>query len=112
MKEGDIVLVAMPQADNAVKNRPVVFLREMRPFADALVCGVSTQMRQMVAGFDEFVSGEDEDYSSTGLVEPSLIRLGFLAVIPQSKIAGSIGAISSIRHRRLLEKLGSYLTRQ
>ena len=106
------VLVAMPQADNAVKNRPVVFLRGMRPFADALVCGVSTQMKQMVAGFDEFVSGEDEDFSSTGFVEPSLIRLGLLAVIPQSKIAGSIGASSSTRHQRLLKKLSSYLIEQ
>jgi mRNA interferase MazF len=112
MKEGDVVLVAMPQADNIVKNRPVVFLREMRPFGDALVCGVSTQTKHMVADFDEIVSDKDGDFDSSGFVEPSLIRLGFLAVVPINKIAGSIGAISSARHRRLLEKLSGYLTQQ
>ena len=42
MKEGDVIIVPMPQADGAVKNRPAVVLREMPPFRDVLVCGVST----------------------------------------------------------------------
>lgn len=46
MKEGDVVIVVMPQADGGVKNQPVIFLREMPPFQDALVCGVSSQLRQ------------------------------------------------------------------
>ena len=43
MKEGDVILTPMPQADGKVKNRPALYLREMPPFRDALVCGISTQ---------------------------------------------------------------------
>lgn len=43
MKEGDVVIVPMPQADGMVKNRPAIILREMPPFRDLLVSGVSTQ---------------------------------------------------------------------
>jgi len=34
MKEGDVVIVPMPQADGAVKNRPTIVLREMPPVRD------------------------------------------------------------------------------
>jgi mRNA interferase MazF len=46
MKEGDVVILPMPQADGRIKNRPAIVLREMLPFKDMLVCGVSTQLRQ------------------------------------------------------------------
>lgn len=42
MKEGDVVLTPVPQANGQIKNRPALFLREMPPFQDALVCGIST----------------------------------------------------------------------
>jgi len=32
MKEGDVVIVPMPQADGMSKNRPAIVLREMPPF--------------------------------------------------------------------------------
>lgn len=32
MKEGDVIIAPMPQADGAVKNRPALILREMPPF--------------------------------------------------------------------------------
>ena len=109
MKEGDVILTPIPQADGSVKNRPAVVLREMPRYHDLLVCGVSTQIHQRVEGFDEIVSPGDPDFSSSGLLSESLIRLGFLAVLPQKSIAGSIGAISSERHKRLLKRLGDYL---
>ncbi len=43
MKEGDVIVVPMPQADGVVKNRPAIILREMPLFRDVLVCGVSTR---------------------------------------------------------------------
>ena len=109
MREGDVVIVPMPQADGIVKNRPAVVLREMPPFRDVLVCGVSTQLRQAAKDFDEIISPRDADFVSSGLKEESLIRLGFLVVIPRNKIAGSIGSISSERHKRLLQRLSAYL---
>lgn len=109
MKEGDVIIIPMPQADGAVKNRPAIILREMPPFRDALVCGVSTQLRQATKDFDEVISPSDADFGSSGLQAESLIRLGFLVVIPRAKIVGSIGAISSERHERLLQRLSAYL---
>ena len=48
MKEGDIILTPIPQADGQVKNRPAIYLREMPPFRDVLVCGVSSQTHQRI----------------------------------------------------------------
>ena len=41
MKEGDVVLTPVPQADGAVKNRPAIVLRELPPYKDFLVCGAT-----------------------------------------------------------------------
>ncbi|MBX7250338.1 MAG: type II toxin-antitoxin system PemK/MazF family toxin [Candidatus Promineofilum sp.] len=109
MKEGDVVLTPLPQADERVKNRPALFLRAMPPFDDALVCGISTQLHHQIAGFDELISSAEEDFAQSGLVADSLIRLGFLAVVPQARLIGSIGSIAPQRHRRLLENLSVYL---
>jgi mRNA interferase MazF len=109
MKEGDVVLTPVPQADGKIKNRPAIILREMPPYRDLLICGVSTQLHQYVNGFDEIISPADADFTSSGLLSESLIRLGFLAVLPRKSIAGSIGAISLERHKRLLKTLSDYL---
>lgn len=106
-----MVLTPVPQANGTVKNRPAIVLREMPPFGDLLVCGVSTQLHQQVKDFDEIISPTHADFASSGLVSESLIRLGFLAVLPRSSIIGSIGSISSERHKRLLKKLSEYLVK-
>ena len=110
MNQGDVVLTPVPQADGVIKNRPAIFLRELPPYRDALVCGVSSQLHQEVRGFDEVVQLSDPDFAATGLkIASSLIRLGFLAVLPRSAIIGSIGSISPERHKRLLKRLSDYL---
>lgn len=40
MKEGDIVLTPIPQADGVIKNRPAIVLREMPPYRDFLLLRV------------------------------------------------------------------------
>ena len=109
MNQGDVVLTPVPQADGVIKNRPAIYLREMPPYRDVLVCGVSTQLHQEVKGFDEVIELSASDFATSGLKSASLIRLGFLAVLPRNSVIGSIGKISSIRHRRLLRRLGEYL---
>jgi mRNA interferase MazF len=109
MKEGDVILTPVPQADGRIKNRPAIVLREMPPFRDLLVCGVSSQLHHYVRNFDEIISPADRDFASSGLLSESLIRLGFLALLPRKNIAGSIGAISPERHKRLLKALSDYL---
>jgi mRNA interferase MazF len=109
MKEGDIVLALLPQADGRGKNRPTVVLRRMPGFGDLLVCGISTQLRQQIADFDEIIEPSHSDFETSGLKAASLIRLSFLAVLPASSFLGIIGSISSERHQRLLSRLSEYL---
>jgi len=109
MREGDVILTPVPQSDGMVKNRPAIILREMPSYRDFLVCGVSTQLHQQVRDFDETISSADADFVASGVKTGSLIRLGFLAVLPRSRIMGSIGKISPERHRRLLKRLSDHL---
>ncbi|MDI6853096.1 MAG: transcriptional regulator [Deltaproteobacteria bacterium] len=109
MREGQVILTPLPQADGKVKPRPALALREMPGYGDFLVCGLSTQMHLLVPDFDELITGRDEDFAGSGLLADSLIRLGFLAVLPKKLIMGSIGAVSPQRHRRLLKRLSGYL---
>ena len=73
---------------------------------DVLVCGISTQFRELVTGFDESISIHDADFAASGLRSDSLIRLGFLTAQPSFAI---IGAIAPERHARLLRRLSGYL---
>ncbi len=98
MNEGAVALTALPQADGHRKNRPVVAIRRMPPFGDWLVCGVSTQLHHLVADFDDTVHPDDDDYVASGLKASSLIRLGFLAVVPEADLLGTIGALAPSRH--------------
>ena len=109
MRGGDVALAPLPQADGSVKNRPVILLRQMPPFDDWLVCGVSTQLHQRVAGFDELLERSGSEFSRSGLKAPSLIRLGYLAVLPVRDLLGVIGSISPECHHRLLENLCRHL---
>jgi mRNA interferase MazF len=109
MREGEVILTPLPQADGRVKPRPAIALREMPCYGDFLVCGVSTQVHLLIADFDELITSRDQDFTGSGLLADSLIRLGFLAVLPRKHLMGSIGAISPQRHRRLLKKLSDYL---
>ena len=109
MKEGDVVLTPLPQANGQIKNRPAIILRQMPPYGDFLVCGVSTQLHQEAAGFDDPIRPGDTDFANSGLKAPSLIRLGFLAVLPASSLLGAIGSIENARHVRLLERLSNHL---
>jgi mRNA interferase MazF len=109
MTEGDIVLAPLVQSDDSVKNRPALVLRELPPFGDFLVCGVSTQVRHAVPGFDEVVRKTDPEFTATGLLADSVVRLGFLAVLSRRNVLGTIGEIGADRHTRLLKNLSAYL---
>jgi mRNA interferase MazF len=111
MNEADVVLTPLPQADGQVKNRPAVVLRAMPPHGDLLVCGISTQLHHETPGFDEVIQPGDPDFAASGLRAASLIRLGFLVVLPVSSFLGSIGSIASERHCRLVQRLSEYLVR-
>jgi mRNA interferase MazF len=81
----------------------------MPPYRDLLVCGVSTQLHQYVQDFDELIIYSDNEFAASGLQASSVIRLGFLAVLPRKSIIGAIGKISRERHSRLLQRLSHHL---
>ena len=57
MKESDVILAPLSQADEELKYRPAIILREMPiPYRDILVCGVSTRLNQYIHGFDDIIS--------------------------------------------------------
>jgi len=109
MKEGDVALSPLPQADGQIKNRPVVLLRRMPGFGDWLVCGISTQIHQQAAGFDETIEESHADYRRSGLKAASVVRLGFLDALPSNKFIGIIGSVPTERHQRLLRRLSDHL---
>jgi len=109
VKAGDVALTALPQADGHTKQRPIVLLKQLPGYGDWLVCGVSTQLWQEITGFDDPILSDDADFAASGLKGASLIRLGFLAVLPAPRITGVIGEIDSARHQRLLRRLSCFL---
>jgi mRNA interferase MazF len=109
MNEGDIALAPLPQTDGQIKNRPVVLLRRLPPFGDFLVCGVSTQLQHRVVGFDEVIAPGEAGFAASGLKAASLIRLGFLAVLPEAALLGRIGTLSAAHRKRLLANLCRHL---
>jgi len=70
----------------------------------------ATQLKQYIPNFDEMIAENDEDFESSGLITTSVIRLGFLTVIPNKNVIGSTGKISSERYQRLLSYLIQHLT--
>ncbi|MFM8764066.1 MAG: type II toxin-antitoxin system PemK/MazF family toxin [Spartobacteria bacterium] len=109
MQPGDVVLAALLQADGKIKLRPTIVLARIKPFGDVLLCGVSSQLQNEVRGFDEVLSQDGEDFLHSGLSQASLIRLGYLATYPKSRVAGVLGSISPQRLVRLREKLAAFL---
>ncbi len=105
MKSGDIVLTLLPQADGHAKLRPTLVLCLLPPFDDILVCGISSQLHQRVPDFDDLIDLNDPDFARTGLAAPSVIRLGFLATVPQSIIKGRIGILAPPRVALLRARL-------
>ena len=109
MKEGDVILTPLPQADGVTKNRPALLLRELPPFGDYLACGISTQVHHAVPESDEVIAKTDADFADSGLLSSSVIRLGFLAMLPSQRIVGAIGHVAPDRHARLLRSPSKHL---
>lgn len=106
MNEGEIVLTRLEQADGASKLRPALVLRLMPPFGDRLVCGISTQLHQAVLGFDEVIYPNADN----GLKSASVLRLGYLQVVPENRINGGVGAVPKEVLQKLVRRLADYLT--
>ena len=112
MSEGDIVKAALNQIDGKIKFRPVLLLKKMPPYGDWLVCGITSQLQNKVENFDLMLSEDDPDFKETGLVRTSLIRPGFMAVIPENVIEGTIGKISDLKYNVLINIIIKHLKKE
>ena len=109
MKDGDVILAKLPQQDGTEKDRPTLCLCRVPPFHDLLVCGISTQLQQAAPELDELITLTESDFRTSGLKAPSLIRLGYLGVVPASTCKGRIGSISAARLNRLRARLSDFI---
>lgn len=87
MQEGDIAIAFIQQSDGSHKPRPVLLLRQMPGgpplrYGDYLVCGISTQLRQAVLGFNEVITPDIDNQ----LRAASVVRLSNLITLSVSEV--------------------------
>ncbi len=110
-KSEQIVLFGFPQTDLAPgKMRPALLLSPLPSGRnDWLVCMISSQLAQAVAGVDEVITINDADFAQSGLKTASVIRLTRLAVVSDSIFSGAIGEISTARLDSLKKRLARWI---
>jgi len=109
---GQVVVFRFPQTDlEEGKLRPALLLGKLPgEYDDWLICMISSQTHQYVAGFDEMVQESDYDFGESGLKVPSVIRVGHLAVVSGEILLGAIGQLSSERLGRVKKHLSDWLS--
>ncbi len=67
IREGRVVLFRFPYADQKEgKLRPALVIRQLPgDYEDWLICMISSQLSQEVSSFDEIISEEDIDFTSS-----------------------------------------------
>lgn len=111
-KAGQVVLFRFPQTDlEKGKLRPALLLGKLPgEYDDWLICMISSQANQYIAGFDDIVKDGDKDFEQSGLKVISVIRVGRLAVVSGEILLGAIGEISSERLNRVKQSLSNWLS--
>ncbi|MFL5241065.1 MAG: type II toxin-antitoxin system PemK/MazF family toxin [Gemmataceae bacterium] len=111
MKPGDVVLIALPQIGAGMpKLRPALVLTNLPgPYQNLLLCGISTQLLQLHANWDELMQSADKDFASSGLRRDSIIRPSYLYAAESNEIAGVIGKVDALRLQRLRRRLSDHL---
>ena len=109
---GQVVVFRFPQTDlEEGKLRPALLLGKLPgEYDDWLICMISSQTHQYIAGFDEMVQESEDDFGESGLKVPSVIRVGRLAVVSGEILLGAIGQISSERLNRVKKHLSDWLS--
>ncbi|MCA9934297.1 MAG: type II toxin-antitoxin system PemK/MazF family toxin [Ardenticatenaceae bacterium] len=110
-QSGQIVLFHFPQTDlQSGKSRPALLIGKLPgQYDDWLICMISTQLRHHIDGFDEIVQTTDADFEQTGLKEPSVIRVGRLAVVNGNVLLGAVGEIAPHRLHRVKQNLSEWI---
>lgn len=114
MNSGDVVLVRLPQFGGGLpKLRPALVLALLPgPYQNVLICGITTQLRDLEPDWDELVEPADSDFPASGLHRVSVIRPSYLYAADHQEVAGTIGQIDNGRLKRLRNRLSSLLANQ
>ena len=112
IQESQIVVFAFPQTDRASgKLRPALVLRACPGrHDDWLICMISSQLRQGLAGIDEVICQTDTDFAQTGLKAASVIRATRLAVVASDVLRGSIGTLAAERLNRIRRRIADWVS--
>ena len=109
---GQVVVFRFPQTDlDEGKLRPALLLGKLPgEYDDWLICMISSQTHQYIAGFDELIQESEDDFGESGLKVPSVIRVGRLAVVAGEILLGAIGQVSKDRLGRVKKHLSDWLS--
>ncbi len=110
MSPGDIILAEIPANTGRVaKLRPALVLATLPgPYQRWLLCGISTQLENIVQGWDELLDEDADWFGATGLARRSAIRLSFIAAASVAP-RGRLGAIPGEMLSALRGRLARYL---
>jgi mRNA interferase MazF len=119
---GDVVVAPLAQADGGAKLRPVLLLRELPGFGDYSACGISwsllrpifgdafgSQMHQAIRGFDLILRPGSPEFVSAGLHTESVVRLGFVGVVPVRSMTRRLGRLSPNTLAGLQKRLANHI---
>ena len=109
---GQVVVFRFPQTDlEEGKLHPALLLGKLPgEYDDWLICMISSQTHQYIAGFDEMVQEGEDDFGESGLKVASVIRVGRLAVVSGEILLGAIGQVSNKRIGRVKKHLSDWLS--
>ncbi len=89
---GDIVLFPFPLTNLSIgKLRPALLVKHLPSYnQDWLVCMISTQIPQQIPTVDEVIDTSDGDFTQSGLLQTSIIRVTRIAVVEQRIFLGKL----------------------
>ncbi|SRR6266851_5827446 len=103
MNPGEVVIAHMPgYLGGTTKQRPALLLSLLPgPYQHLLLCGISTQLTNVLVNRDEPIQPGDKDFPHSGLHRPSIVRLSYLHAVDKNEVLGVIGLIDPARLDRL-----------
>lgn len=109
MKAGDVVRVALPQADGQRKPRPAVLVANFPPYGDWLVLGISGSLGLEVKELDVRIDEGHASFTSSRLGFPGLIRMGHAHVVPVTWIEGVMGRLDDATLLLVRQRLAEHI---
>ena len=105
MREADVALTPMPQADGQTKARPVVLLKQMPPFVRLVGLRHQFTTSSEAAGFDGIIKLADTDFRRSGLRLLHSSALDSSRFFPMNASSEFSDPFPRSGHERILQRL-------